>query len=85
MRSTSEIMSYVESRCAWLRQDGKLIADGVSELSLKRDFPTLVEEGFDLAERELIEALATVRKARKAYQAKPAERDPYVVGEQAHA
>ena len=77
MRSTSEIMSYVESRCAWLRQDSKLISDGVSELKLRRDFPTLVEEGFDLAERELIEALALVRKARKTYQAKPAERDPY--------
>jgi len=81
MRSTSEIMSYVESRCSWLTQDARLIANGVMELKQRRDFPTLVEEGLDLAERELIEALAIVRKARKTYQAKPAERDPYVVGE----
>lgn len=82
MRTTSEIMSYIESRCSWLTQDARLIANGVMELKQRRDFPTLVEEGFDLAERELIEALALVRKARKTYQAKPAERDPYVVGDQ---
>lgn len=82
MSSTSELLQRIESKCGWLRQDARMLAESASMISLRRDFPTLAEEGMDLAERELIEALALVRKARKTYQAKPAERDPYIVGDQ---
>lgn len=73
MSSTSELLLRIESKCGWLRQDAKMLADSASMISQRRDFPTLAEEGLDLAERELIDALATVRRARAAYLSKPLE------------
>jgi hypothetical protein len=79
--STSELLDRIESKASWLRQDAKMLAESVSALKIRRDFPTLAEEAMDKAEAELIAALQTVRKARATYNSLPAERDPYIVGE----
>jgi hypothetical protein len=78
MRTTSDLLAAIEAKSSWLRQDAKFLSDFVSQLKLRRDFPTLAEEGMDMAEAELIAALGVVRRARAAYLAKPVEHDPYV-------
>ena len=83
--STSELIQRIESKASWLRQDAKMLAESISALKIKRDFPTLAEDAMDLAERELVEALRLVRRSRASYNAKPAECDPYIVGERASA
>jgi hypothetical protein len=73
--TTSEILSAIESKADWLKQDAKLLSDFVSMLSIRRDFPTLAEDAMDRAEQELVAALGSVRTSRAAYNAKPVEHE----------
>lgn len=74
MQNTSDILERIQSKGEWLKRDAQGLADFISLLSIRRDFPTLAEEAMDNAEAELIAALKTVRLSRAAYNAKPVER-----------
>jgi hypothetical protein len=73
MRDTSDVLASIESKATWLKQDAKFMADFVAMLSVRRDFETRAEAAMDEAERELIEALKSVRQSRKAFNAVPVE------------
>jgi hypothetical protein len=73
MTSISNILGGIESKAAWIARDGQGLADYVAMLAVRRNFETLAEAAMDDAEKALLEALKTVRAARKAYQAKPLE------------
>jgi hypothetical protein len=72
---TSDILASIVSRTSFLKLDAQCLADDVGRLALRRDFPTLAEDGMDLAERELIAALQSVRLSRAEFNAKPVESD----------
>lgn len=75
MRNTSDILASIEAKSSWLRQDAKFLADFVGMLSIRRDFLTLAEGAMDEAEQQLVDALKSVRESRKAFNAKPLERE----------
>lgn len=70
---TSDILASIVARTNFLKLDAQSLANDVGRMALRRDFPTLAEDGMDLAERELIAALQSVRKSRAAFNAKPVE------------
>ena len=69
--NTSDLLSAIESKAAWLKDDAKGLADFIGMLAIRRDFPTLAEAAMDATETELIEALKSVRLSRTAYLNKP--------------
>ncbi|MEH2501204.1 hypothetical protein V1290_000015 [Bradyrhizobium sp. AZCC 1578] len=71
---TSSILAAIESKAMWLQQDAQLLAGFTSLLTTRRNFETRAEAEIDKAEQVLIDALKTVRDARKLYNSKPVER-----------
>jgi hypothetical protein len=73
MRNISELLAAIESKGSWLKQDAMTLAIYVQMLSVRRDFPTLAEAAMDEAEKELIDALKSVRQSRATFNSKPVE------------
>jgi hypothetical protein len=68
---TSSILAAIESKALWLQQDANLLAGFTSQLAARRNFETRAEAEIDKAEKVLLDALKTVRGARKTYNSKP--------------
>jgi hypothetical protein len=60
-------LAAIESKCEWLQSDAKQMIHFMEKLQRRRNFLTKVEDGLDRAERDLKDALETVRAARKLY------------------
>ena len=73
--NTSDLLGAIESKATWLKDDARRLADFISILAIRRDFPTLAEAAMDTAEAELLEALQSVRNSRTAYLSKPKEQN----------
>jgi hypothetical protein len=69
----SDVLAAIEAKGQWLQRDAANLANFVRLLAYRRDFYTKAEDALDLAERELLNALASVRAIRKEFQAKPTE------------
>jgi hypothetical protein len=69
----SDILSAIESKCLFVKNDATSLADFVARLPMQRNFTTKAEAAMDEAEAALIEALKLVRTSRTSFQNKPKE------------
>jgi hypothetical protein len=69
----SDILSAIESKCLFVKNDATSLADFVARLPMQRNFTTKAEMAIDEAESSLIEALKLVRHSRAVFMAKPKE------------